>query len=720
MFSRSYVAAALFAVICATPVISLAADGPSLYQQAIKVQNGEGTAVDLKAAQDLLEKAAAAGSTTAMQRLGDMFHDGDGGVKKDYAKAIEWYQKEVAYDGSHPGTGALGMIAIGESYEKGKGVKQDHNTANEWFTKALASAQIGAAKNDPAAMSALAYLLGQGKGVEKPDAVGAWGWIIKASQTPNPWAHELMASFYDRGIGVKADPSNAVANSLKAAQMGETRDMIDVSVRFATGDGVKKDEKVAVEWVQKAVDRGSSRAMALMGKYYHDGIGFKRSDTAAKEWYEKAINLGDEAALGYMGDMYIGPGVNQRDSKTAAKWFDEGATAGDTYSMFQLAGLLASDPDLVPDVNRAIKLFDQAAALGYVDAIAGLGELYRYRRISGITREESTETAITKFRKAAEAGSAMGMRDLGEMLTIKAEGATSDAKDDDKPLMSEAFDWLKRAADAGDLEALTDVGDAYQYGNGPSASASTAITWYRKAANAGNVRAMRNLGYLFMNNRVLTDYAEAKKWFEKGVEQNDGACISGLGEIYDNGFGVESNDGKAFELYRQAAKLGDAGGYRGVASYMQLAAANAAQAGALPLALDATQQAAAYYNRAAQMGEIRSMEALGRMFELGQGVEKNLDEAMRLFKRARDMGSVSAWNWVFSHEAISSTGSMGAGGVALPELMQLERLPVPIPRTTTRRGPGGPGGPGGFGPGGGGGPGGFGPGGGGPGRGPGQ
>ena len=80
------------------------------------------------------------------------------------------------------------------------------------------------------------------------------------------------------------------------------------------------------------------------------------------------------------------------------------------------------------------------------------------------------------------------MRDLGEALTVKADGANSfSTDDDDKPMMAEAFDCLKKAADAGDIEAIVYVGDAYLKGKGPAISASTAIMWYKKAADAGNV-----------------------------------------------------------------------------------------------------------------------------------------------------------------------------------------------------------------------------------------
>jgi TPR repeat protein len=753
-------AAAVMAVVCGAAT-TYGADAQSLYQQAISMQSKEGE-IDLKAAQDLFEKAAAAGSAMAMQRLGDMYHDGDGGVAKDYAKAMEWYQKEAELDDSHPGTGTLGMYALGEMYAQGRGAPQDLNKANEWFQKAITSGRIGAAKGDNNAMIGLALCLAQGRGTEdnKPNPVEAWSWAIKSSQTPNPWAYELMASLYHGGIGVTRDESAALNNMLKAAQMGVSNDMLGISVCYASGIGVKKDEAIALKWVKRAVERGNARAMAELGRFYHEGIGLERSDTTAHDWYEKAVAQGDESALGYMGDLLIAPGVEPRDALTAVTWYERGAKVGDAHSMYQLANLLCYDPAVKQDIPRAVELLIQSSNLGNSDATAGMGELYVRGMLSpasiGVPSEPTNadlNNALTWFRKAADTGSAKGMRDLGELLTRKADGKNPyDTDDDDKKGMAEAFGWLQKAAALNDVEAIVDVGDAYLHGKGPNESASTAIGWYQRAADAGNIRAIRNLGTIYKDSRVLADYAQAKKWFERGSgisaepgireirnATGDPACMSGLAELYDNGMGVDENDPIAYELYMRAAQLGDAGGFRGIGQYLQ-------QDKLLPQNLP---QAAAYFDQAAQRGDIRAMEALGRMFELGQGVEKDMVKATALFKRASDMGSLSAWNWVFSHTAITTKpavtvvkpGDPGAATrpVAPPVLELIAPVPSTKPATEpsaipvydslnplglppgstvgTVNNPGGRGGPGG-GPGGvtrGGGPGGGGPGGGGPG-----
>lgn len=58
-----------------------------------------------------------------------MYDNGEG-VKQDYIKAFEWYEK-AAKQGF-----AMAQFNIGDMYANGQGVKQDKKIAKEWFGKA--------------------------------------------------------------------------------------------------------------------------------------------------------------------------------------------------------------------------------------------------------------------------------------------------------------------------------------------------------------------------------------------------------------------------------------------------------------------------------------------------------------------------------------------------------------------------------------------------------
>ena len=677
MTKRMHVSLAMAAVALACQVVAQgASSAQSLYEQGIKAQNGIDHAIDLPAAQALLEQAAAGGNAMAMHRLGDMYHDGDGGCVKDFAKALEWYHKEADLDQAHPGQGALGMLEIGEAYAVGKGVAKDQAQAMEWFKKAAASAQIGAKKGELMGMLALSICNMEGKGFQKVDKVEAWQWAMASSRTANPWSEELMASMYFRGIGVPKDPETAVRHLLIAVQSGISEDMVDASLCFANGLGIKADPKTAFDWAEKAAERGSSRGMATLGRYYHMGLGVERSDSAAKEWYQKAIDKGDESAYGLMGDQFVMPGVNPRQPREAIKWYQDGIAKGDTYSMFQMAMLLTKDIDVVNTANnaanntQAASLLRQAADLGSADAMNALGEMYDARQITGGTRQD----ARTWYQKAADTGLPAGMRNLGELIFEDGAGNVHNNKDDDPKLLAEAMKWLNQAAAAGDTEAMVDLGTAYQFGVGASQSMSVCATWYRKAAEAGNVRGMRSLGELYADGRSLgADYQSAFKWLKAASDRGDARATAGLGWLYELGVGLpgiaSSPNGpvgiptakpdylRAAQLYTKAYQGDDDGaGFRGMGHLCQEG-----------LGVDRNlKQAADFYQKAVDRGDQRAMEYLGWMYELGQGVPQNRKIAYALFERSyKEFGSMTAFSWMVSHgpDTIIAPGTApGRGG----------------------------------------------------------
>ena len=83
--------------------------------------------------------------------------------------------------------------------------------------------------------------------------------------------------------------------------------------------------------------------------------------------------------------------------------------------------------------------------------------------------------------------------------------------------------WME-AAEGGDAEAQTNVGEIFEKGLGSSPNYEAALIWYRKAAAQGNTRAQFNLGTLYETGQgVPQDKVEALNWYRQawGVAADD-------------------------------------------------------------------------------------------------------------------------------------------------------------------------------------------------------
>ena len=76
-----------------------------------------------------IQRLANQGNATAQVKLGMFYYKGEG-VRQDYAKAVEWFEK-AANQGS-----AEAQFVLGLMYYNGNGLRQNTATAKEYYGKA--------------------------------------------------------------------------------------------------------------------------------------------------------------------------------------------------------------------------------------------------------------------------------------------------------------------------------------------------------------------------------------------------------------------------------------------------------------------------------------------------------------------------------------------------------------------------------------------------------
>ena len=175
----------------------------------------------------------------------------------------------------------------------------------------------------------------------------------------------------------------------------------------------------------------------------------------------------------------------------------------------------------------------------------------------------------------------------------------------------------------------------YELGrNGFSVDYSEAAKWFRLAAEQGHAGAQGGIGYAYRVGRgVPLDYAEARKWLEKGAANGNVIAMNNLGLMYRDGQGVARDYATAVQYFRRSAD----GGYH----WGQLNLGGMMESGLATPHRDPA-AAAEFYRKSAAGGNSQAMYNLARLHERGDGVSKDMVEAVKWFRAAAAKGHKDA------------------------------------------------------------------------------
>jgi hypothetical protein len=100
------------------------------------------------------------------------------------------------------------------------------------------------------------------------------------------------------------------------------------------------------------------------------------------------------------------------------------------------------------------------------------------------------------------------------------------------------------------------IADGFAAGN--RGDYATALQLLRPAAEQGSPAAQFGMGQMYEEGfGVQKDSAAAAVWYRKAADQGFASAETSLGLLYDLGWGVGHDDGQAVDWYRKAAVQGD-------------------------------------------------------------------------------------------------------------------------------------------------------------------
>jgi TPR repeat protein len=184
---------------------------------------------------------------------------------------------------------------------------------------------------------------------------------------------------------------------------------------------------------------------------------------------------------------------------------------------------------------------------------------------------------------------------------------------------AEAVDWFRKAADAGDLDGIYNLGLMYEEGKGVKIDLPHAVDLYDKAAQAGHGDAMCRLG-LIEDEEKRPD--KAFSWYQKGADKNSPCAMVNLGSMYEHGHPQGKDLNKAVDLYRSAAEKRDPEGIYDLADCYE-------------------------YGRGVQRSistAVKLFKQCGEVYENGGQANQDLENAKDCYARAARLGDQDAKN----------------------------------------------------------------------------
>lgn len=310
------------------------------------------------------------------------------------------------------------------------------------------------------------------------------------------------------------------------------------------------------------------------------------------KWYLKAAKLGHAEAQAELGICYrIGSGVEKNENE-AAKWYLKAAEQGNPKAQVNLAHFYQYGiGGLEESESKSAEWVRKAAEQGYPEGQWKLGNHYRI----GTGVEKNFEMAVYWYRKGAEHGDELCRQYLAECYQ-KGEGVQKN--------INEALKWYKAilydkgyissytakqllsqhysgAAQRGDAEAQFIMGCIQSQND-----TENRIRWFLPAAKQGHIEAQYRLGQAYVKDR---DYEEAKKWLLWAAEKG--------------------HTNAQYELGRH------------------------------DVSLDLTaEQGAEWIYKAAIKGHVEAQLSLGHIYFFGSGVTKDVNEAVKWYRKAAEQG----------------------------------------------------------------------------------
>lgn len=368
-------------------------------------------------------------------------------------------------------------------------------------------------------------------------------------------------------------------------------------------------------------------AYNLIGQCYELGIGTEQNLPEALNWYQKSASAcQDLEAMCKIAHMYGEGSAVEQSHEEALYWYHQAAETGAYPQAQYFIGLYHKEGlgGLDGDAEVAKIYFRKAADQGDARAMYELANILWSKR--------AYTSAMAYFEEAASCGVSDALRDLGNFYH---EGVSSSAGSDMCVIPKDyetAFGYFLRASSLNDPTSTILVGAYYENGYFVQQDRETALKYYKKAVELGG----GSLAELAIGQLLHSDpdqRGEAIDWLEQAAEHGNALAELMVALYHLNGWGgIEQDVVRGFNQLLGMAEQGQSEAFAEVAKCYELG---------VGVEQD-LEQAFGWWSEASAMeDDVDAVFKVAECFEYGLGTDTNLTKARDLYQVAASMGKSS-------------------------------------------------------------------------------
>lgn len=237
--------------------------------------------------------------------------------------------------------------------------------------------------------------------------------------------------------------------------------------------------------------------------------------------------------------------------------------------------------------------------------------------------------SFADIQSRADAGDVQAMFQVGEAYDNGTEGCKKD--------VAEAYKWYSKAAStgAGHPVATRFAAWALCTGTGVAADIDASIKLYKKAATEHkDIKSMSCLGFFYEKGQGVTaDPKQAFTWYEMAANGGDSVAQVNLALCYEKGNGVEKDGAKAFYWFNKASEGGNVNAYINVGVYYEKGEGGVTKD---------MKTALSWYLKAAELGDATAMTIVACCYENGEGTAVDNEKAAHYYTEGAMKGNSHA------------------------------------------------------------------------------